>query len=90
MIKERTFSPKTIHKNLRNVGGWSYFFLSEIAFKHYYPWYVGLYEMNMMAALKAMYKYEPDCDKLIKRFQKEVGYHTIFPESFPEGCVNEA
>ena len=87
-MKDKTFDPKTIHRQLKEVGPWSFFFLLEIAFKHYYPWYAGLYQMNGSSAIGSISKHEPKPERLIKRFQKEVGYHTLY-ESFPEGYVNQ-
>lgn len=87
-MKDKIFSPKNVHKRIDEVGPWSYFFLSEIAFKYYYKWYAGLYEMNLTAAISAISKHEPDIDALIVRFQKDYGYHKLY-KTFPKGYVNQ-
>jgi hypothetical protein len=66
--------------NLESLGPWSRFGLAEKAFKHYYPWYSGLYEMNPVSAITAMATKEEDWDKLIERYHKEEGYRFLSPD----------
>ena len=75
-------TPENLINNMQQLGPYSRFYLAEVAFKHYYGWYRGMYEIDPVQAINEMSEKEPDWDKLIERYHQEEGYteHSLNPD----------